>query len=122
MIPRNAIQSLRVYRGFRARHPLLLAAFGIAVLGAGLIPALHLVRWLTRGGEFWNLEALALGLIPVGGWALFQAPQRGYLLVVDATDGRHRFEFEPTVEAAALEVFCSEVEQELGLPVERSGL
>jgi hypothetical protein len=101
---------------------LLLAAFGIAVLVAVLIPLSHLPGWLNRGGTIADVEVLALGLIPIGGWAVYEAAQRAYLLYVDADDGHHRFEFDAKVDGTTLEEFLTEVERELDCPVERSGL
>jgi hypothetical protein len=119
LVGREAIRGLRAVRGFLAPRPLLLALFGVALLAVGLSPVPRLLGWLTSGGTTTDVELLLLILIPLGGWVVYQAAQRGYLLEVDTAAGRRRFEFDATVDAASLEAFLREAEQALGFMVER---
>jgi hypothetical protein len=119
VVPREHIQAIRLRYGFRARHPLLLAAFGLAlmVLGAWFTPVLYV--WFTRGGTL-HTSAVWLSLLLFGGaWVVYQACRRCFLLLIDCTNGKHRLEFQGGVDAVQLEAFLSEAESRFGFVIVR---
>lgn len=117
--PRKRIEHLRLRYGFQVRNPLLLALFGLVLVGVGVIPLVHAAVWLIRGGIFLGLEMLLLVPLVLGLMALYQAFRRGYVLEVETTVGLRSFEFSKGVNPSEVETFLAQAESAFGYSIER---
>jgi hypothetical protein len=118
-IPRGAIECIRLRYGVRARHPFMLALFGVMLIAVGATPIPHLMSWLRHGGTAFDLEVLVLVLVVFGASAIYEAVQRGYRLDVETAFGRQRLEFHKGAPLAEIETFIGQVERYFGYSVER---
>jgi hypothetical protein len=118
-VERHRIRHMRLRYGFRARHPLLLAVFGVLVSAIGVAAVGHLLFWLLLGGTLFDVEVPATLLTLLGSWMLYQAIQRGWILDVSTDTGLQRLEFHKSAKKEELQDFLEMVNRELGYSVEQ---
>jgi hypothetical protein len=118
-VPRADIRAAKVQYGFRARHPLILAALGLALLGVGGFEMVVIARWFFQGGTLHRLQVWLAVLVVLGGSALWQAFQRGFILVIDSKGGQRRLEFDNSATQSGIAAFLHEVEDSLGYEIKR---
>jgi hypothetical protein len=119
VVPRQEIKAIRLCYGFRARYPLLLAALGSGLIVLGLSQVPVIVHWIHHGGVLHVVQVLLVVTALFGGFTVSQAFRRGYLLVVDACNGRQMLEFSGVSSPSELETFLGEVQSRLGYFIER---
>ena len=118
-VPRADIWTVRLCYGVRAKHPLLLAVLGFTVLGVGLYQVPLVAEWFLHGGVLHEVQVGLLVNIFLGGWILWQACSRGYLLVIDTRGGRQTLEFASVAMRPELERFLVAVESCFAYTIER---
>lgn len=115
VVAREQVRSLRFRRASAARHPLVLALLGFALIGLGLIPfRLFLVGF--NGGLHPKELLLGVWLI-VGIAAVADALRRRWMLVVETAEGVTGIPFGPAADVSGLRAFARDLEEDLGYPV-----
>ena len=119
VVPRPHIRAIRLRYGFRARHPLLLAALGLAIVVVGLYQVPVIAGWFLHGGILHEAQVGLVVMTVFGGWTIWQSCRRGYLLTIDANSRQQTLEFGNSATRAELEGFLLKVESCFGYVIER---
>lgn len=118
-VPHNRIQSISLEYGFQCERPFLAALFGAAVFSVGLLGIPILFMWFFRGGVISKYYAALPIALLVGAWMLKTALSRGYFLGIDCGSEQRKVAFQKRSSRAEIEAFLIEVEEVLGIHVER---
>lgn len=118
VVRKSQIECIGVRCGSRVRHPFFLGLFGIALIGLGVLPLVHIALCLARGNEFMPKEALLLIWLFVGAAAFWQALQRGCALEVKTATGLRTFEFAKGIDSSEATSFLEQAEKKFGYVIE----
>jgi hypothetical protein len=116
-IERSMIRDVALCYGVSAERPLAALLLGAACLALGGAFARHLIAWFRFGGTAYDVEALGLGLIPIGAWLIHVAIRRRYFLRVDLSSDRRKLAFNGRATRDEVVAFAETVGRSLGLPV-----
>ena len=118
-VARKDIKAIRLCFGFRAKHPLLLAAFGLGFRALGLLQVPAIIHWIIHGGILSEAQGLLAAMTLFGGFAFCQSnPARvsvGGRCYQWATRG---LEFGSVSNHVELESFLGEVQPRFGYVIE----
>jgi hypothetical protein len=119
VIPRANIKTLKLHYGFKAKHPILLAILGLVFIVIGLWQIVVVIQWLMYGGIIHEVSFILALMTCLGVWLIYDATQRGYLLIVETTHDQKRLEFNRSVRASDLKVFLNDAESLLNYSIQR---
>ncbi|MCI0340674.1 MAG: hypothetical protein L0216_05915 [Planctomycetales bacterium] len=114
---RGDIEKLELRYGFRSRHPALQAVLGGAVSCLGIPAVKVLLDWFRFGGVMVDRIALLALLVPAGLWLVYDALQRGFVLVVQGNTSRLRIPLEGRPAGADVARVVEESRSKLGYEI-----
>ena len=119
VVPRANIKTIKLHYGFKAKHPILLAILGLVFIVIGLWQIVVVIQWLMYGGIIHEVSFILALMTCLGVWLIYDATQRGYLLIVETTHDQKRLEFNRSVRASDLKVFLNDAESLLNYSIQR---
>ena len=108
-VPRAVIRHVALGHGVAAERPVVAILIGVFLIVLGLASACNLALWYLRGGTAHGVEALAVGLIPIGGWLVHHAMRKRYFLRISTDSGERKLAFEATAEEQLARAFVETV-------------
>ena len=118
-VPLARVRSLTLQRGFTAERPLLEALLGLACLVLGVIAVRAAVLWMF-GSRYVSRSLILLALLlPLGGWLVRDALQRGFYLLAELDDGERKFPISGEL-GADFAPFVRRAQQVSGKPINTS--
>lgn len=113
-IPWVEVRGLALCRGVAAERPLVAFVLGAGLVVLGSLFARDLLLWLMVGGTAYDVEAFAVGLIPIGLWVVHVSMRRRYYVRVRTRSGERKLAFGALAEREDVLAFAEVIERTAG--------
>ena len=108
MVPRQSVRRVSMAYGYTSERPLVQGILGGLLLAASLDPLALIASRLLAGGKLYvETIMIALILIAVGGWLLFNTLRKGPYFRVELEHGQRKFPLAKNVDATTLRTLAS---------------
>ncbi len=119
-ISKTEIKRIELRYGIGSERPAIQLLLGLVFFGIGCFFLVDLVLWLFWGGTAYDVEALAIGLIPLGGWLMCNAVRKKYFLFIHLASDRRKLVFKGKFEQSDLLAFIDEAIEKFGFNIEKA--
>jgi hypothetical protein len=117
-ISRPKVRRAVLFHGVQAQYPALQVVLGVALMGALAWPVLRVQDFLQYGGSLSYYDFLLGALSLPGGWLIYDAFKRGWVLKLELERGVAKLAFNREAELDGLREFVRRANFGAGPPIE----
>ena len=117
-VDRSKVQRAVRVHGAQAQYPVALVVFGAVMISTLAWPALRVWDAVQYGGSLSNYDFYIGALSPLGGWLIYEAFKRGWVLRLELELRVVKLAFNRGADLEGVRAFARRASSETGLPVE----